>query len=469
MGRAKLPHHTNAANDLGHSDDDTPMTRIRWRPPLFLRIFTVILAAVVGAQALNFALLLVVRLPEPRVYPIASVAAALASGRAPAGLQVTDTAGPGGGGRDARDMRVGAALAARLGLAPDQVRVHISRPPGLSEAKHGGLPNPFAAGDGHREHGAMAPADPIVGRFVAAGRLPDGSWRTVGPAEQTIEPWQWQALLWLLGSAALVVVVSWFAARRLAAPVDMFGRAAERLGRDPNAAPLTLDGPPEIAAAAQAFNAMQARLQRYVDDRVTMVAAIAHDLRTPLMRLSLLLDQAPPGTRAAAEAEIAAMGSRIGSILAFMKGVHGHAPRQRLDLGSLVESVVAEAADHGTAVTAACPPGVVVEADLAALRALLSNLVDNALRYAGHAHVVLTRGDGEARIRVEDRGPGMPEAELERVFQPFYRIDASRSHDTGGTGLGLASARAIARAHGGDVRLVNRAGGGLAAVCTLPM
>lgn len=199
-----------------------------------------------------------------------------------------------------------------------------------------------------------------------------------------------------------------------------------------------------------------------------MVAAIAHDLRTPLMRLNVLLDDVPDTTRAAAEAEIREMRSRISTIMAFMKYLSVRPKRQRVNLASLLQSVVDEAVDRGGDVVLDAPEDVVIDADVAGIRALLTNLVENAMLYGGAATASLTRSPEQAVVIIADRGPGIPETELERVFQPFYRIEASRSRETGGTGLGLASARAVARAHGGDIVLSNRVEGGLEVHVTLP-
>jgi signal transduction histidine kinase len=214
---------------------------------------------------------------------------------------------------------------------------------------------------------------------------------------------------------------------------------------------------------------MQARIRRYVDDRVTMAAAMAHDLRTPLMRLSLRVEKAEPDLRTAMEADIAEMKEMIGAALAFVRDI-GRAPRrQRLSLRALVESVADEMADLGADVVVELGEDIVIDADVAGLKALLANLIGNAVAYAGAARVRIVRSDGHALIEVADEGPGLPEDMLDKVFEPFFRAEPSRNRTTGGSGLGLASARAVARAHGGDVVLANRPGGGLLARTMLPL
>ncbi|MEG8041531.1 ATP-binding protein [Sphingomonas sp. LR59] len=251
-------------------------------------------------------------------------------------------------------------------------------------------------------------------------------------------------------------------------PIGQFTAAVERLGRDPRAEPLTLIGPPEIAEAAIAFNVMQERLNRYVEDRTTLIAAVAHDLRTPLMRLSLRLEKAPEDIRIATEDDIQEMSHRIGAAMAFVRDMTRHVRRQRLDLRSLAESVTDEFADRGDDVVLQIGDPLTIEGDAPSLKALISNLVGNAIKYAGHAEVLLYRDRDTVVIEVQDRGPGMQPDDLIRAFEPFFRAEQSRNRDTGGIGLGLASVRAVARAHGGDATLDMRPEGGLRARITLP-
>jgi signal transduction histidine kinase len=214
---------------------------------------------------------------------------------------------------------------------------------------------------------------------------------------------------------------------------------------------------------------MQARIRRYVDDRVTMAAAMAHDLRTPLMRLALRVEKVPADVRADMTADIAEMKEMIGAAIAFVRDTSRAPRRQKLSLRPLVESVAEDLADHGADVAVEPGPDIVIDADVAGLKSLLANLIGNAVQYAGAARVSVARAEGHALIEVADDGPGLPEDMLERVFEPFFRAEPSRNRATGGTGLGLASARAVARAHGGDVVLANRAEGGLLARAMLPL
>jgi signal transduction histidine kinase len=432
----------------------------RHRLPLFLRIFGVMLLALLGAQLLDFAMLVTIPPPTPRLYPIAELAQVL-HGDVAGGSDYrvsTEWAPPPDDGQP-HGERVRQRLAERLGVSIDDIHVVIDRPPLFM-----GPPRPH-----HFDHARGEQGEILFGHFTAAYRMADGRWRVVKAERRGIEPWHWRILFWLLGTLVAALPFAWLVARHVARPIGLFAAAAERLGRDPRAPPLPLDGPPEVTLAASAFNEMQARIGRYVEDRVTMAAAMAHDLRTPLMRLALRVEKAAPAERAAMEADIGEMKEMIASALAFVRDTGRPPRRQRLSLRALTESVADEMADLGADVTVEPGEDLVIEADVSGLKALLANLIGNAVLYAGQARVRLARPDGHALIEVADDGPGLPDALLERVFEPFFRAEPSRNRETGGSGLGLASARAVARAHGGDVTLFNRAGGGLLARVLLPL
>lgn len=433
-------------------------TRRVVRAPLFLRIFWVMLAALLCAQLLDFAMLLALPPPTPHLYPVVEVARALREGAPVSGdYRLSQRDDPPHQSSDPRADEMRALLAQRLGVAPDAVRLEMERPPLFI----GPVPR--------HEHFHGEGREILFGHFSAALRMADGQWRVVRPAPRGIEPWHFRVLLWLLGSVVAVLPFAWLVSRRVAQPIGLFASAAERLGRDPRADPLPLGGPPEVEMAAQAFNEMQARVRRYVEDRMTMAAAMAHDLRTPLMRMALRVEKVAPDQRAALESDIAEMREMINASLAFVRDTARPPRRQRLSLRALVESVADEMSDLGADVMVAVGEDVVIEADVAGMKALLANLIGNAVAYAGAARVRIARIDGEAVVEIADDGPGLPDDLLERVFEPFFRAEPSRSRETGGTGLGLASARAVARAHGGEVRLSNREPGGLLARVTLPL
>ncbi|MBL8660233.1 MAG: ATP-binding protein [Rhodospirillales bacterium] len=272
-----------------------------------------------------------------------------------------------------------------------------------------------------------------------------------------------------VAAAAIAAIAVW----RASTPLSMFAAAAERLGRDLDAEPLSEAGPEEVARAARAFNAMQARLQQMVRRRTRMLAALSHDLRTPLTRLrlraELLDDREQQGKFRADLDQIEAL---VTTSLEYVRDAFRDERPGPLDLAVLVQTACDEVEDAGGAVRYRGPEHVAFVARPVALRRAVANLIDNAIKYGREAEVslVLPSADepGPARIIVEDRGPGLAEAELERAFEPFYRGEGSRSRETGGSGLGLAIARAAAEAHGGAIALANRAGGGLCATLSLP-
>jgi signal transduction histidine kinase len=274
---------------------------------------------------------------------------------------------------------------------------------------------------------------------------------------------------WLGLAAVLIVLLSAFAARRLGNPLSELAVAVEHLGASGDTRPLPTRGPRELRVVTTAFNRMQERLRRFNDDRVQMIAAMSHDLRTSLTRLELRLEVGDDREqRQKMSAEIGRMSAMIDSILAFARDDAKREPQSLIDLDALVEGVCEDASDTGGAVTYTGARGVTVRGRLAALRRAISNLVDNAVKYGGATDVTVTSEAGQIVIAVEDRGPGIPRSEREKVFQPFYRIEGSRNPATGGIGLGLSVARSIAREHGGDIVLAARKGGGLSARLELP-
>jgi two-component system OmpR family sensor kinase len=255
----------------------------------------------------------------------------------------------------------------------------------------------------------------------------------------------------------------------LASPIAAFARAAERLGRDPDAPPLNVRGSTEIRSAVAAFNLMQERLNRYVSNRTTMIGAIAHDLRTPLTRLRFRIEAAPDELKAKLSADLDEMEAMVASTLAFVQDATRPVERTKLEVSSLVETVMDEAAETGANAAVDRSERAVVDGDPVALKRLVTNLVDNALKFGSSARGRVFTEAGMAIVEVDDDGPGVPEDDIERAFEPFHRLEGSRSRETGGAGLGLAVVRAIARGHGGEVILLNRPEGGLRARVSLPL
>ncbi|OIQ98392.1 osmolarity sensor protein EnvZ [mine drainage metagenome] len=343
------------------------------------------------------------------------------------------------------------------------VRQGFHPPPGFFPRPPDGAfagPDDFGPPPDEMEHPHPPP-------LVIWTRLDDGTWlRMVARAAQGegfLHPGFYGPLL---TSMVVVLLFSLLAARRAARPLALMEAAASRLGRDVNAPPVAVSGPREVRAAAMAFNEMQARLRRFIDDRTQMVAAISHDLRTPITRLKLraeFIDDEEQ--RGKVLSDLAEMEAMIASTLAFARDDAAREMREPLDLAQMLADLADEFGGHYSG-----PAALVITAGPLGLKRTFANLIGNAVKYGGTARIGLERKDGgHVRVIVDDDGPGIPEAELERVFAPFYRVEASRNRETGGTGLGLAVARSAVRAHGGDITLKNRAGGGLRVTVLLPV
>lgn len=438
------------------------------RLPLFLRVFSVMMATLLLVQLMNFALVVLVPPPRPEVTDMYTIADALRQtrsttdniaivvGREP----VMDMPRPPGGGFQV-------ILARQLNIPEQDVRLRFddqlgSRPGLLVGSGTGGGPLLSRRGPPPAFDGNAA----LVGNFEVSAKIA-GEWRTVHSTSQAITPWKWRALLWLATALAVVAPLAWYLARAVSRPITLFADAAERLGQDLKAPPLAMTGPPEVKNAATAFNQMQARLNRYVEDRTTLMAAIAHDMRTPLMRLGLRLENAPQELQETCEQDIHEMEQMIASVMSFLRDMERR-QRQRLDLRALAESVTDHFADMGNNVILEDGDPLIIEGDVTGLKSLLSNLIGNAVKYAGSATVRLDRKDSNAIIEVCDDGPGMQPGDIERAFEPFFRAERSRNRDTGGVGMGLASVKAVAQAHGGGATLANRPEGGMIARVILP-
>lgn len=267
-----------------------------------------------------------------------------------------------------------------------------------------------------------------------------------------------------LGVGVMALVV----ARMAAAPLRGLAEAAGELGRDLDRPPLPETGPAEVAAAARAFNLMQTKLQGHVAARTQMLAAITHDLQTPLTRLRLRLEKvADPALRARLVADLAAMQDMVREGLDLARSQETLEAFAAVDLDSLLESLVDDAVEAGERAVLVQSVGVDVRARPQALRRCIANLVDNATRHGGDAEISAAQRGAEVEVRVRDHGPGLPDDQLEAVFDPFVRLEESRSRETGGSGLGLTIARALAERNGGALRLRNHPEGGLEAVLTL--
>lgn len=439
--------------------------------PLFVQALALVAATATAAQLITFAVLLVI--PTPReVFTFGDVAAAI---RSTASLKREgqtlfvdreDAAPRGWEKDDGTELRARLTLAALLGVAPAQVRIEhdIPLPGGASLLR---LISSMRAGSSQRPRPLEGGGAARFYDLAAAARLPDGRWAVVN----TIHPWPGPGtflVVWLAANILILVPLAWLFTRRLVEPIRAFAATAEAAGRGDRNATFPTAGPREVRKAARALAEMQLRIGAAVEERTNLIAAIAHDLRAPLTRLRFKAENISPEHRASIVNDIHRMDAMIGGVLAFARGEE-RVSRQRLELETLVQSVVDDFAETGADVTLVEVAPLEVKGDSLALRRLIGNILDNAVRYGGGAQCRVRAERNRALLLVEDAGPGLPENSLERMFTPFVRGDDARDPATGGVGLGLALARAIARAHGGDVWLTRRPERGLCAHVELPI
>jgi signal transduction histidine kinase len=301
--------------------------------------------------------------------------------------------------------------------------------------------------------------------------LTDGHWLTFATALPTAGPtFSLQFLLSMGMMAAIILVVSVWAVRRVTTPLASMATAAERLGQDMNAPPLSETGTTETRQAARAFNEMQTRLRRLIENRTDLLAAISHDLRTPLTLLRLRAETVENAQeRDKMLSTIAEMDSMIGATLQFARDDNANEPRCPTDLAALFLGVVEDMRDAGRDVRMQPTEPLVYECRPTALKRAVRNLLDNAVKYGKSGTVEIRRLSQAIEVNIDDDGPGVPQQELSRVLEPFYRLDDSRSRETGGAGLGLAIVRSIVQSHGGTLVLSNRRAGGLRVTITLPL
>ncbi len=387
-----------------------------------------------------------------------------------------------------RPRRVRSALRDQLGeLAPKEVRVAYADIADMPGFDRGGGPE-FGMGErggmmwrqmwGERG-GMMRKHMRGMGRGGFLGqravlvslRLEDASWLNFAAPAFRWQPFTSSRLFWpLVLVTVAVIAVSVWAVWRATKPLALFAGAAERLGLDVNAPPLSEGGPREVRRAARSFNEMQERLKAFVHDRTRMLAAISHDLRTPITRLRLraefVEDAEQQGKMLADLDEMEAM---IAATLAFARDDASQEDPKPLDLAGLLQSLCDDRADAGDRATYEGPEHLAFNGRPMALKRAFANLLDNAVKYGGGASVHLAAAADALTVHIRDDGPGIPDDQLEKVFEPFHRLEGSRSRETGGTGLGLAVVRSMIRAHGGEVRLANRHAGGLQAEVVLPL
>jgi signal transduction histidine kinase len=436
--------------------------------PLFVQLLGLTGLTVLASQVISLVLIVFLPPPVPDFYRLNEVERAVTSGRQVFGDRrplesVVADAPPRNAPYKRLPPQIRDRLAGDLSVSRDHVVIGGDRMP-FADRRVGRIVRERMRRDGNlsEEHFLITP-------FEVGVMRPDGRWTVVRPERGLgLSDWQQRIGLWFVLSALAMAPVAFIFSRRMSTPIAQFAEAAERLGRDPSAPPVRLTGSSEIAVAARALNDMQERLRRYVDDRTAMMGAIAHDLRTPLTRLRFRIETLPDDQRAKIAADLDQMEAMISAALNFVRDATRPGERKPLELSSLLDSLCDEMTETGAAAEVVAEEKVVVEGDPMALRRLFANLLDNAVKFGGAARVRIFRDVGMAVVEIDDDGPGVPVEDVERVFEPFYRREPSRSRQTGGIGLGLAVVRSIARGHGGDVTLRNRAGGGLTVVVRLP-
>ncbi|MBP0580395.1 HAMP domain-containing histidine kinase [Labrys sp. LIt4] len=304
------------------------------------------------------------------------------------------------------------------------------------------------------------------GRLQAHLTLSDGSPLTIEITPRGVMPIaDWLPYVLAL-QMALLLLCTWLAVRQAIRPLGALAAAAEALDPNGKSAPLSEEGPSEVAHAARAFNGMRERIAHYLEERVQILAAISHDLQTPITRMRLradMADESPEKDKLVRD--LREIERLVQDGIAYARSSHSSGEKAaRIDLASFIDSIAYDYQDTGKAVSVIGYVDGVASTKPHALRRILSNFIDNALKFAGAAEVGVERkADGRTVIAVMDRGPGIPEDMLKAAMQPFFRLEQSRNRETGGTGLGLAIAQQLAGTIGGTVRLYNRDGGGLVA------
>jgi signal transduction histidine kinase len=309
----------------------------------------------------------------------------------------------------------------------------------------------------------------FVGGVVFARRL-GGKWcvHTLAPPRSTAN-WRWAAAYLTLVSLLATLPLAWFFARRLSRPIREFAKAADRIGRDSEAPLLAETGPDELRIASRALNEMQRGIQQQFRDREAMVAAIAHDLRTPLSRIAFRVEGLPARVRDPVQRDIEQMKAMIKATIEYSRGLDTAKGEDPVDLAALLARLVAEEQALGAEVVLTVPDhAAIVSGNEIEFARLFQNLIDNARKFAGAVELRLCVEGSFAEVAVADRGPGIPAERREEMFTPFVRGEPSRNAETGGVGLGLPIARTIARRYGGELELREREGGGLVAVVRVP-
>ena len=364
-------------------------------------------------------------------------------------------------------MHIAGRIRALLGAGSQRaIRVELHQSAGPMPVMPGASPQMM------RMHQEMNAGQMSAVELSLSIQLRDGRWlnmtsRFHDPPYQ----WVWSETATFALTAALLGLVLWLALGRLVRPLKRLAATADRIGRGEEAGPIGIGGPEEMQQLAAAFAEMQERLARFVSERTRLLGALGHDLRSPLTALRVRAEMVDDDeTRERIIASIAEMQEMVEATLAFARGMATAERVDTVELSLFLGAIADEFRDAGNEVALQGDDAKLrLRLRPGAMRRALRNLIENALRYGKRARVTTSVGKTDVRITIDDDGPGIPQDSLERVFDPFVRLEGSRSRDTGGTGLGLSIARTIVHAHGGDVTLRNRPEGGLRAEIRLPL
>ncbi|MGK7870395.1 ATP-binding protein [Falsiroseomonas sp. E2-1-a20] len=312
--------------------------------------------------------------------------------------------------------------------------------------------------------------DGVAGhQLLGALPLPDGSWLNFSAALFRPPASEHATLLSTTAMGVGILLLGLLVVRLIGRPLRALSDAADRFGGPGPVVPVPEEGPREVRHAAHAFNRMQGRIDRLIADRTQALAAVSHDLRTPIARLRLRAGFVEDGEAARAiDADLDEMEAMIDSTLAYLRGETESEPRKPADVVAMIETLCDAAADAGADVVYAGPSQAKLVCSPVTLKRAFSNLIDNGVKYGGSARVSLDDQGRDLLVRIEDDGPGIPEADMQAVFEPFRRLETSRNRGTGGSGLGLTIARRAVEQHGGTLQLSNRPDGGLQALVHLP-
>lgn len=325
--------------------------------------------------------------------------------------------------------------------------------------------------DDYREHrGQFRALKHDLEQIAISIHLQDGNWLNIRVDNlDAPPPWARRTLSLLVLLLVVLIVGGIFLSQRMTRPMAQLAKAADRLGLGQAGSPLIEKGPREVRQTIHAFNRMQERMQKHLTDRTLMLAAVSHDLRTPITTLRLRAEYIEDEEmRNKTLATLAEMESILSTTLSFARDDAADESSRPTDIAALLQSLVDDHVDLGGSLTYHGPDKLTFTCRPVALRRALNNLIDNALKYGDSGEATLSAQKDSIEICIDDNGPGIPEDKLDEVFTPFFRLDESRSRTTGGSGLGLSVARTIVHAHGGELSLHNRDGGGLRARLVLP-